>query len=185
MIMKIEVVGKNGLEITPAIKEYAEKKISKLEKYYNTSEELRATVLCKVYSDHHKVEVTIPSKHFTLRTETSDVDVYSAIDLSIDKLERQIRKFKTKVNKILREREGVHEFFRNDVDIEGLDKEIKVHNLVKNKQLKLVPLSVEEAIDQMEMTDHDFFVFLDEATMKVNILYVRQDGEYARIETDY
>ncbi|XMB86964.1 ribosome-associated translation inhibitor RaiA [Mycoplasmatota bacterium WC44] len=182
--MLVDVVGKNGLDITGAIGNYATSKMKKLEKFFNYQDELKVRVLCKVYNDHHKVEVTIPSKHFTLRTEVSDIDLYAAIDLSVDKLERQIRKFKTKVNRILKEREGVSEFFKKDLDVEALEKEVLARNLVRNKKLDLSPMTVEEAIDQIEMIDHDFYVFLDSETNKVNVLYVRGDGDYALIETN-
>ncbi|QVK21698.1 ribosome-associated translation inhibitor RaiA [Mycoplasmatota bacterium] len=180
--MLVEVVGKNGLEITQAINNFATEKMSKLEKFFNYRDELRVRVLCKVYNDHHKVEVTIPSKHFTLRTEVSDKDIYSAIDLSVDKLERQIKKFKTKVNKILKDREGISEFFAKEQD---RDKKIDPQTeIVRIKSYDLTPMNVTEAIDQMEMVDHDFFIFLDETTLKVNVLYIREDGNYALIETN-
>ncbi len=179
--MLVEVVGKNGLEITPAINSFATDKMSKLEKFFNYRDELRVRVLCKVYNDHHKVEVTIPSKHFTLRTEVSDKDIYSAIDLSVDKLERQIKKFKSKVNKILKDREGIADFFAKEQDKERKAPQTEI---VRIKSYDLTPMNVTEAIDQMEMVDHDFFIFLDEASLKVNVLYIREDGNYALIETN-
>lgn len=181
--MLVDVVGKNGLEITKAIENYANEKMAKLEKYFNTRDELHVRVLCKVYKDHHKVEVTIPSKHFTLRTEVADQNVYAAIDSSVDKLERQIRKFKTKVNRILKERDGIEEYFADFDAEEELEREFIAKNIVRTKQLHLVPMTVAEAVDQIEMVDHDFYVFLNEQTDKVNILYVREDGDYAIIET--
>lgn len=181
--MLVDVVGKNGLEITKAIENYANEKMAKLEKFFNHRDDLHVRVLCKVYKDHHKVEVTIPSKHFTLRTEVADQNVYAAIDSSVDKLERQIRKFKTKVNRILKEREGIQEFFaESDAEAE-LEKEFIAKNIVRSKVVDLVPMTTEEALDQIEMIGHDFFVFLDENTNKVSVLYVREDGDYAIIET--
>lgn len=181
--MTVEVVGKNGLEITPAIKNYAEQKMGKLEKFFHYRGDLNVRVLCKVYRDHHKVEVTIPSKHFTLRTEVSDENVYAAIDTSVDKLERQIKKFKSKVNRILKEREGVDKFFIEEIAEDALEKEFLAKSISRTKKLELHPMTLEEAIDQIEMIDHDFYIYLDEATNKVNVLYVRGDGDYALIET--
>lgn len=181
--MLVDVVGKNGLEITKAIENYANEKMAKLEKFFNNRNDLHVRVLCKVYKDHHKVEVTIPSKHFTLRTEVADQNVYAAIDSSVDKLERQIRKFKTKVNRILKEREGIQEFF-TEVDSESeLEKEFIAKNIVRSKVMNLDPMTVEEAIDQIEMIGHDFFIFLEEKSNKINVLYIREDGDYALIET--
>ena len=183
--MNVEVVGKNGLTITPAIETYAKDKMIKLERFFNHRDELNVRVLCKVYKDHHKVEVTIPSKHFTLRTEVADQNVYSAIDISVDKLERQIKKFKDKVNRILHEREGIEEFFNTDqAQNEALEKEYLAKNIVRSKSLQLKPMSVEEAIDQLEMVGHDFFIFLDEVKKTVAVIYVRGDGDYALIETE-
>ncbi|MCK5762259.1 MAG: ribosome-associated translation inhibitor RaiA, partial [Candidatus Izimaplasma sp.] len=91
--MKVQVRGKNGFEITDAIEHYAEDKLVKVERYFK--EELDAFVVCKIYKDHHKVEVTIPTKFYTMRAEVSNDDMYAAIDLAIDKLESQIRKNKT------------------------------------------------------------------------------------------
>lgn len=182
--MNIEVVGKNGLTITPAIETYAIDKMNKLERFFNHRDELKVRVLCKVYKDHHKVEVTIPSKHFTLRTEVADQNVYSAIDISVDKLERQIKKFKDKVNRILHEREGIDEFFNSEAQTAALEKEYIAKNIVRSKSLKLKPMSVEEAIDQLEMVGHDFFIFLDEVKKTVSVIYVRGDGDYALIETE-
>lgn len=184
--MTVEVVGKNGLEITQAIKNYAEQKMAKLEKFFHYRDDLHVRVLCKVYRDHHKVEVTIPSKHFTLRTEVSDENVYAAIDTSVDKLERQIKKFKTKVNRILKEREGVTKFFieSNDDDDVALEKEFIARSISRTKKLDLHPMTLEEALDQIEMVGHDFYIYLDEETNKVNVLYIRSDGDYAVIETN-
>jgi putative sigma-54 modulation protein len=183
--MNIEVVGKNGLTITPAIENYAIEKLSKLEKFFTLGRELNARVLCKVYKDHHKVEITIPSKHFTLRTEVVDESVYAAIDLSVDKLERQIKKFKGKVNRILREREGIDNFFVNDdAQHDAMEKDYIAKNVVRSKTFQLRPMSIAEAIDQLEMIGHDFYLFLDETKKTVNVLYLRGDGDYALIETE-
>ena len=158
--------------------------MNKIYRFFNHRDELNVRVLCKVYKDHHKVEVTIPSKHFTLRTEVADQNVYSAIDISVDKLERQIKKFKDKVNRILNEREGVEEFFNNDAQSAALEKEYIAKNIVRSKSLKLKPMSIEEAVDQLEMVGHDFFIFLDEVKKTVAVIYVRGDGDYALIETE-
>lgn len=181
--MTVEVVGKNGLEITQAIQNYATEKMEKLEKFFHSRDDLKVRVLCKVYKDHHKVEVTIPSTHFTLRTEVTDENVYAAIDTSVDKLERQIKKFKNKVNRILREREGVEEYFIEEND-ELLEKEFIAKNISRIKKLDLHPMTTAEALDQIEMIGHDFYIYLDEKTNKVNVLYIRSDGDYAIIETN-
>ncbi|MCF7926270.1 MAG: ribosome-associated translation inhibitor RaiA [Candidatus Izimaplasma sp.] len=178
--MKVQVRGKNGFEVTDAISEYAADKLSKLEKYFK--EELDAYVVCKVYNDHHKVEVTIPTKYYTMRAEVSNEDMYGAIDLTIGKLESQIRKHKTKITRSLQRKKGVKDIFHDDLDIEKLQREL-VSTPVKKKAIELVDMTVEEATTALEMLGHDFYIFLNEETQKVNVVYLRNDGQYGLIET--
>ena len=99
--MKFNIRGEN-IEVTPALKEYVEKKLSKLERYFDTFPEIKVNL--KVYSDKQRIEVTIPFTDLLLRAEETNSDMYAAIDLVVDKIERQIRKHKTKVNRKLREK---------------------------------------------------------------------------------
>ncbi len=178
--MILEVRGKNGFKVTDAIENYAHDKLSKLERYFR--EELDAVVVCKIYKDHHKVEVTIPTKYYTMRAEVGEEDMYAAIDLAIDKLESQIRKNKTKINRSLRKKEGVSDLFNEDIDIEALEREL-VGPPVRKKTIELEDMSSEEAITAMEMLGHDFYIYRDSETQRVNVLYLRNDGDYAVIET--
>ncbi len=180
--MKLEVRGKNGFEVTNAIENYADEKLSKLERYFK--EELDAAVVCKTYNDHHRVEVTIPTTLFTMRAEVSEEDMYAAIDLAIDKLESQIRKHKTKVNRSLRKREGVNDLFNEDVDLDALEREL-VGPPVRKKQITPEEMSSEEAITAMDMLGHDFYIYKDSETKRINILYLRNDGDYAVIEAQH
>ncbi len=178
--MKIEVYGKNGFSPSEANKEYCATKLDKLNTYFSNEVELEAKVVCKVYKESHKVEVTIPTKNLIMRAEASDNDLYAAIDKAIDKLLIQIRKHKDKVkNKF--EKEGIKSVFKDHFDKENTEKNKK--QLVRSKQVELVPMSQEDAIHQMGLLSHDFFIYLDESTFKVNVLYIREDGEYAIIET--
>jgi len=178
--MYVEVRGKNNLVITDALKAYAEDKLQKIDQYFNQN--LEAYVLCKTYNDHHKVEITVPTKVFTMRAEVASEDMYAAIDLAIDKLERQIRKNKTKLERTLKKRAGISEFFAGDFDAEALESEL-VKKPLKEKVITLETISVQEAITQLEMVGHDFFIFKDEATQSVSVVYLRNDGEYAVIKT--
>ena len=178
--MKVQVRGKNGLRITNAIEGYAADKLSKVERYFK--EELDAFVVCKIYKDHHKVEVTIPTKFYTMRAEVSNDDLYAAIDLAIDKLESQIRKNKTKITRSLQKKEGVSEIFAEALDLEALERELT--SPVRKKSIVLDHMSAEEAIMAMEMLGHDFFIFRDEGSHKVNVSYLRHDGKYGVIETE-
>lgn len=179
--MRVEVRGKNGFEVTDAIKDYAMDKLYKIERYFKES--LDAFVVCKVYNDHHKVEVTIPTKYYTMRAEVSNEDMYAAIDLSVDKLESQIRKHKTRITRSLQKKDGVKDIFAEDLDLEALEKEL-VENPVRKKSIVLDEMTVEEAITALEMLDHDFFIFRDYNTKRVSVAYARTGGNFGVIETE-
>jgi len=178
--MKLDVRGKSGLEITPAIRSYVEKKLRKIEKVFN--EELEAVVVCKFYRDLTKVEITIPIKFITIRAEVEDKDMYAAIDLAVDKLEAQIRKNKHKLNRSLQERAGLKEAFKEEepLDLEALEKELV--GPVRKKQIKLDILSYDEALTQMSLLGHDFFIYRNE-DKQVCVMYKREDGGFGLIET--
>ena len=179
--MRVQVRGKNGFEVTDAISTYAEGKLEKVERYFK--EELDAYVVCKIYKDHHKVEVTIPTKYYTMRAEVSNPDMYAAIDLTIDKLESQIRRNKTKITRSLQKKDGVGDLFADSLDLEALQREL-VELPVKKKSIVLDNMAVEDALTAMDMLGHDFFIFRDLLTGKVNLAYLRNDGKYGLIETE-
>lgn len=175
--MKFDIRGEK-LVVTNAIKEYIEEKVKKIQKYLSKADEITARVVVSVKGKDQKVEVTIPTKNLTLRAEEKNNDLYSAIDLVVEKLERQIIKNKTKIlSKNIKGK--VSEFFLNDIDSEEAEDEI----IVKRKQLDTKPMSEEEAILQMNMIGHDFFIFKDDKTFEINVLYRRKDGNYGLIET--
>ena len=180
--MIIEVIGKNGFTPSVANREYAEKKLKKLNDFFGSDNELRALVVCKVYKQMHKVEITIPTKNLTMRAECSEQDLYAAIDRVVDKLLQQVRKYKTRVKSKL-DKEGIKHQIPVELDVENLEHEMTAERIVKNKEIELEPMTLEEAISQMELLGHDFFVYLDKQTHKTNILYLRKDGNYANIET--
>ena len=180
--MKIEVIGKNGFTPSTANREYAEKKLRKLNDFFGEDNDLRALVVCKVYKQMHKVEITIPAKNLVMRAECSEHDLYAAIDKVVDKLLQQVRKYKTRVKSKL-DKEGIKHQIPVELDVENLEHEITAEKVVKNKEIELEPMTLEEAISQMELLGHDFFVYLDKQTHKTNVLYLRKDGNYANIET--
>lgn len=173
--MKVEIVGKNGFAPSEANKEYIQKKLAKLDGLVADSENLTARVVCKVYKQYHKVEVTIPAKNIILRAEVEQNDVYAAIDGAIDKLVHQVKRYNDRVKDKMG-RKGI----RTESMVEEAQEEQKV---VRGKSVDLEPMSREEAIDQMELLGHDFFIYLDKETRKTNVIYVRNDGAYAVIET--
>lgn len=170
--MKVEIVGKNGFAPSDANKEYALKKLTKLEGLLPDHDNLQARVVCKVYKAFHKVEVTIPAKNIILRAEVEEADIYAAIDGAIDKLVRQVRHY----NDRMKDKMGKK-------GIRTVDVEAKEERIVRDKNVDLEPMTREEAIDQMELLGHDFFIYLDKETRKTNVIYLRNDGNYAVIET--
>ena len=161
---------------TDSIKEYIESKLEKLNKYFS-ADNLTATVVTKKEGRNQKIEVTIPTSSFTLRNECVNEDLYAAIDGVVDKLERQVRKNKDKINK--KNNKKIIEDF--DYILE--DKFQEEEKIVKRKKLELKPIDEEEAIIEMEMLGHSFFVYRDVDTDEICILYKRKNGNYGIIET--
>ena len=172
--MKITLRGKN-IEITEAIEEKVSEKLSKLDKYFIVSENVEAKVLVRTYPYGQKIEVTIPTEYVLLRAE----DLYNAIDLVIDKLEGQIRKYKTRLNRKSKD----NKLAFNLASIEPLEEE-EEDVLVKTKTITPKPMDMEEAIMQMELIGHSFFVYRDTETDAISIVYRRNDGNYGLIETE-
>lgn len=175
--MKINIRTKNQVKMSPAVQEYIEEKVNDLEKLFNRSEALSANVLCKGYEKYTVVEITIPLKHLILRAESQGDTLFMAIDLAVDKIERQLLKHKRKVNSMIKKREGIANYFN---DLEEVQEEEKPE--IKNKEVELTEMSQEEAITQMELLDHDFFLYIDDKTHKQTLVYVRHDGGYGVIE---
>ncbi|ULT56439.1 ribosome-associated translation inhibitor RaiA [Neobacillus drentensis] len=180
--MKYNVRGEN-IEVTPAIREYVEKKISKLERYFTEAPDANVNVNLRFNQDKSsKVEVTIPLPQLVLRAEETNVDMYAAIDLITDKLERQIRKHKTKVNRKFREKGEPSFTFAATESPETLDHDEEDLELVRTKRFDLKPMDSEEAILQMNMLGHSFYVFNNSDTNRTNVVYKRKDGRYGLIE---
>ena len=163
--------------VTDAIKDYITEKLGRLDKYFK-NDELNVNVLIKVKGFNQTIEVTIPTPNFTIRNEESAEDLYAAIDSVVDKIERQIRKNKTKINKISKNALKKLNLMYQEEEKEEDTK------IVRRKTLNTKPMSEEEAILQMEMLGHDFFIFKDSNTSNICILYKRKDNNYGVIETE-
>jgi len=174
-MMEVLVRG-NKIDITDAMKDYVKEKLAKLDKY-TLDDNVKATVLVKVRNYTQKVEVTIPLKTLILRAEEESEDFYSAVDLVVNKLERQIRKNKTKLKK--KEKSGIKEF--NIDDIIDLSEEKEV---VKRKKIEIKPMNLDEAILQMELLGHNFYMYKDSELDKIALVYKRRDGGYGVIEEE-
>ncbi|MTI46785.1 MAG: ribosome-associated translation inhibitor RaiA [Firmicutes bacterium] len=175
--MKITVSGKN-MDVTDALRNTVEKKLNKLEKYFNEDVEVNATV--SVEKNRHIFEVTIPFTKNILRAEEITDDMYASIDRSVDILERQIRKHKTKLQKRFHNGDTIR--FENVSLLQEDDDEPKI---VKTKKFAMKPMDEEEAVLQMELIGHSFFVFRNAETNEVNVVYKRKDGDYGLIEPEF
>ncbi|SFI64792.1 ribosome hibernation-promoting factor, HPF/YfiA family [Thermoflavimicrobium dichotomicum] len=182
------VIRGNNLEVTDALREFIEKKLSRLEKYFEKPTD--AHVALSVQKDHHKVEVTIPYPGLLVRAEEVSDDMYVSVDLVIEKLERQIRKYKTKVNRKLRQDGSLRSlqkenaFSIQSVATATVEQEESDFEIVRRKQFELKPMDTEEAILQMDLLGHNFFVFINAETDQVNVIYKRKDGKYGLIEPE-
>ena len=176
--MKLNIRG-DKLVVTDAIKAYIEEKISKLDKYFE-NDDIEAKIVVKVANNKEIIEVTVPTNKYTLRAEERNEDMYAAIDLVIDKLERQIRKNKTKLN----DRYKKESFMDFNFDfIEEFENDKEEELIVKRKSIDIKPMDEEEAILQMELLNHDFFVFKNIDEECVSVIYKRKDGKFGIINS--
>ncbi|GAA0428519.1 MULTISPECIES: ribosome hibernation-promoting factor, HPF/YfiA family [Virgibacillus] len=182
--MKFNIRGEN-LEVTGSIRDYVEKKISKLERYFDTPPTSEVHVNLSVYNDEQRIEVTIPMTNLLLRGEVQHVDLYAAIDLVVDKLERQIRKHKTKVNRKFKQNGAAKHVFaelEKEAASVALEEESDEIEIVRTKRFDLKPMDSEEAVLQMDMLGHAFYVFENATNGDTNVVYRRNDGKYGLIE---
>lgn len=174
--MRIIVSGKN-MNITEALKDRVNKKLSKFERYFEQNTDAHATL--SVEKDRHIIEVTIPFNGVILRGEEATDNMYSSIDNVVEKLERQMRKQKTKLE---RRHKDTNIKFENWLTPTEEDEEGKI---VRTKKFAMKPMPVEEATMQMELLGHNFFVFSNCDTEEVNVIYKRKDGNYGLIEPSF
>lgn len=180
--MRVNIHGKN-ISVTQAMRDRVEKKLGFLSKYFLIEDDTVVNVVVKVYSVSQKIEVTIPTKVALLRAEAVHDDFYSAIDLVVDKLEDQIRRQKTRLTK--KHGEKLAESFIEEVvvdpeDFEAMDDE----KLVRTKSVNPEIMDLDEAILQMEMLGHAFFVYTDDETQHVAVVYKRNNGGYGLLEVE-
>jgi len=177
--MRLSVTGK-GMEVSDYLENMVTKKASKLERYFKKNTDVYVTL--SIEKSRHIAEVTVPFDGVVLRTEEISGDMYNSIDAALKKLERQIRRHRTKLEKRLHDKAYDYDrpvFYDEDVD-EGPEA-----RLVRKKKFPVKPMDVEEAEMQMELLGHSFFVYVDAETQEVNVLYKRKDGNLGLIEPDY
>lgn len=183
------IVRGEHIEVTPALRDYAEKKVGRLERYFDNATPFTCYVTLRVLRGEQTVEVTIPMPGVILRAEDTHEDMYAAIDLVVEKLERQIRKYKTKLNRKFRH-QGQKLFIDPEAQTaaamarEPEEEDLEHLQIVKTKRFNLKPMDAEEAALQMDMLGHNFFVFSNAQTDEVNVVYRRKDGRYGLIEPE-
>lgn len=175
--MNINIRG-DKIEITESIKNYVNEKLERLAKYFDEPNKIDAHVLVRVRNGQEIIEVTIPTSRYTLRAEEKNADLYAAIDLVVDVLERQIRKNKTKLNRF-RTETPIGFAFVPEEDEEYAEQP----TIMKRKNVTSKPMGEEEAILQMELLGHDFFVFKNVDEDCMSVLYKRKDGQYGIINS--
>lgn len=174
--MQITIRG-DKIAVTGAIKDYVTEKLVKLDKYFEQPEDIKANAVIKVKNRLQTIEVTVPTSRFTLRAEVSHEDLYAAVDLVIDVLERQIRKNKTRLNNRFKDTPVVE--FNLNYEIE--DTEEDTNKIVKRKDIEMKPMDEEEALLQLNLLDHDFFVFKNIDEECVSVIYKRKDDNFGII----
>ena len=174
--MNVNVRGKN-IVVTPALKEYVEKKITKITRQFKTVGDISAVL--KVEKGNHIVEITVPASGILIRAQETRKDMYSSIDLVVEKIERQVHKYKTRLAK------RKYSNFVEPVPVTEVeaapDDEFKI---IKNTKFSMNPMTAEEAILQMNLLDHDFFVYFDPDYGGVNVVYRRKDGNYGLLQPE-
>ena len=172
--MKVQVVGKE-LKVTDAINDYVERKLERIDKYF---EDASAEVTVKTEKNEQIAEVMVNANGDKYRAEAEEKDLYASIDKVSDKIERQIRKNKTRMSKKVN-KEFIKDFA---LDFEVPEEEENNNKIVKRKIIENKPMSEEEAVLQMELIGHEFFAFKNVDTGDVNIVYKRKDGDYGIME---
>lgn len=172
--MRINITGKN-IEVSEYLKELTEKKVKKISRYFKPETEVNVTL--SVERSRHICEVTIPFDGGIIRGEEVTGDMYASIDNVLDKLEKQISRYRTKLSRSL----------RAGVELPALDEEDEepARKIVRTKRFAFKPMSIEEAVLQMDLLGHSFYVFTNAVTDKVNVLYLRKDGNLGLIEPGY
>ena len=178
--MKYQIIGKN-IEVTDSIRADIEKKLARMDKYFVIDDNVLCRAVVRSYTVGAKVEITIFTKEMDFRAEVKNADLYAAVDLAVDKLEGQMRKLKTRIE---RKKEtdslGRALALENIRDYEKEDPD----EVVRTKSIRLEPMTIDEAITRMEALGHSFFMYLDEEDDEIAVVYARVEGGYGVIEAE-
>lgn len=178
--MKFTYVSKD-VTITPPMKEMVEDKLKKFNSYFRHDSQVRCVVTIYILPSKMKsVEISISTGGFDLRAKTINEDFYNAVDVLIEKLEGQMRKMKTQLQKVNKQRSLSENILMEQIE----ESEEDTIEIVKRKKLSLAPMDVDEALARMDALGHKFFIYLDSSTGKVNVIYERDDGSFGDIEVE-
>lgn len=175
--MKYQIVS-NGKKISPAVQERVVSKLSRLEKLLFKSEELECRIVVKFRGERAKIEITIPTPFLILRSEAEANDLLDATDVAKEKLEKQIAKVKTRMDRSAN-RVNLGKTFGLPVEEEN-----KEAVIVRNKTVHPLPMTLDDAIMQMDSMDHDFYIYEDIEDHTISVVYVRKDGGYGVIDIE-
>ena len=168
------------LETSDALKSYAEEKLERIKKYID--EPVIAQVFMTVEKIRHCAEVTLTAKGITIKASEETNDMYAAIDAVVDKIERQLRRYKERIKEHKPAPEAVERQVRKSiVEAESIEQR-RTPVVIRTKTFSIKPMSVEEAVMQMDLLHKDFLVFTDSTTDAINVIYRRKDGDYGLIE---
>jgi putative sigma-54 modulation protein len=180
--IKTLVKGKN-LEVTDALRQYAEKRSKKLKKFFPEMD-VSVDVVLGIERELHIAEVTLQVQNLLIRGESKTDDMYASIDASMDRVERQLLRHKTRLQKRFQGSLKLGEINSGSLKQAFGENDGNLPKLVRTKRFNVKPMDTEEAVMQMELLGHDFFVFLDAETEQVNVLYRRRDGNFGLIEPE-
>ena len=176
--MRIKITGRN-IELTDGLKSAVEDKLNKLEKYFTPDTDVYVTL--SVEKERQKVEVTIPMKGNYIRSEQVSNDMYVSIDLVEEVIERQLKKYRTK---LVTKQQNVASVFKQEF-LDAASEEDEEIKIIRSKKFDMKPMYPEDACVQMELLGHDFFVFINAETEEVNVVYKRKGNTYGLIEPEY
>ena len=179
--MKYQIIGKN-IRITEGISAAIEKKLHKMDKYFLINDEVDCRVVCSTHETEQKIEVTIFLPQMPLRAEVTSQDLYAALDIAVDRLEGQMRKIKTRMD-----RSNNRMSLAESIDFEQVQAEKEPEEkdvVVRAKSYYLQAMDIEEAITRMQALGHDFFLYLDKEDDRISVVYNRRDGGYGVIQAE-
>lgn len=179
--MRVVVKGKN-IDVTPALREHAEKRLAKIAKFFTDGSPVTVDVVLSVQRDMHIAEVTLQVRSIFVRGESKTEDMYASIDASVDRVERQVRRHKKRLQARAQDSVKLGELH---AEAQGAGAVAESEpQLVRTKRFAVKPMDVEEALLQMELLGHDFFVFRNAENEEVSVVYKRRDGNFGLIEPE-